>query len=134
MPQDLFGCQGRQGVYVNSAAPGSARVTINGVSELSAAQTVKTTADLPAGSYTNDQLAVTELPASFTSGRSQWTASLNATRDTKKVLFITGTTPTGLTKGVTHRPKPIHPRLRQERHHLRRPEHHLHDRELDRAG
>ena len=100
MPQDLFGCQGGQGVYVNSAAPGSARVTINGVSKLSAAQTVKTTADLPAGSYTNDQLAVTKLPASFTSGPVTVDGyELNATRDTKKVLFITGTTPADAPKG-----------------------------------
>jgi hypothetical protein len=100
MPQDLFGCQGGQGIYVNSASPGSATVTMNGVSELTAAQTVTTTADLPAGTYSNDQLAVTKLPASFTSGPVTVDGfELNATRDTKRVLFISGTTNADSPKG-----------------------------------
>ena len=69
MPSDLFGCQGGQGIYVNSTPTDPATVTVNGVSMLSPSTSVTTKADLPAGSYTNDQLAVTKLPAASRAGR-----------------------------------------------------------------
>ena len=102
MPSGLFGCQGGQGIYVNSTATDPATVNISGVSKLSPTLTVKTRADLPAGSYTSDQLAVTKLPAGFTSGTVEVNGFvMTASKDTNKVLFITGTTnadsPTGST-------------------------------------
>jgi hypothetical protein len=100
MPADLFGCQGGQGIYVNSTPTGSATVSINAVSELSPASATTTKADLPAGSYTNDQLSVKSIPAGFTSGSVIVNGFvLNATVDTPKVLFITGTTGADSPKG-----------------------------------
>ncbi len=93
MPSNLFGCQGGQGIYVNSDEADPASVTMNKVSELSPETTITTKADLPAGTYSNDQLAVHTLPAGFTSGPIIVNGfNLTATRDTNKVLFITGTT------------------------------------------
>ena len=63
------------------------------VSELSPETTITTKADLPAGTYSNDQLSVHTLPAGFTSGPVIVNGyNLTATKDTNKVLFITGTT------------------------------------------
>ena len=104
MPSDLFGCQGGQGIYVNSAAPGSATVSMNGISMLSPATVSTTKADLPAGSYTSDQLSVKSIPAGFTSGSVIVNGyALTATVDTPHVLFITGTTGTDSPKGSTVR-------------------------------
>ncbi len=92
MPADLFGCQGGQGIYVNSGATPVA-VTMSKVSLLSPAPVITTKADLPAGTYTNDQLVTKRIPAGFTSGPVTVNGMpLSATRDTNKVLFITGTT------------------------------------------
>jgi hypothetical protein len=104
MPQDLFGCQGGQGIYVNSTPTDPATVSVTGVSMLSPSTSVTTTADLPAGSYTNDQLAVTKLPAGFTSGPVVVDGfNLSATKDTKKVLFISGNTNGDAPKGSSVR-------------------------------
>jgi hypothetical protein len=113
MPADLFGCQGGQGIYVNSAAGGSATVSMNGVSMLSPALSTTTTADLPAGTYTNDQLAVTKVPA----GISKLTTTkitvdgfvVDAKKDTSNVLFITGTTTADSPKGSPVRENPFTP-------------------------
>ncbi len=92
MPADLFGCQGGQGIYVNSGATPAA-VTMSKVSLLTPAPVIKTRADLPAGTYTNDQLVTKRIPPGFTSGPVTVNGMpLSATRDTNKVLFITGTT------------------------------------------
>jgi hypothetical protein len=104
MPADLFGCQGGQGIYVNSTSLDPATVTANAVSMLSPSTSVTTKADLPAGSYTNDQLSVTKLPASFTGGPVVVNGfNMNATVDTPKVLFISGTTTADSPKGSTVR-------------------------------
>ncbi len=104
MPGDLFGCQGGQGIYVNSEATGSATVNMTGVSMLSPASTTTTKADLPAGTYTNDQLSVKAIPAGFSSGSIIVAGNvLSATVDTPKVLFITGTTGADSPKGSTVR-------------------------------
>jgi hypothetical protein len=100
MPADLFGCQGGQGVYVDSSATGSSTVSMNGVSMMSPATTTTTTAKLLAGTYTNDQLAVTKVPAGFNSGSVIVNGFvLSATKDTSKVLFVSGTTSTDSPKG-----------------------------------
>jgi hypothetical protein len=113
MPADLFGCQGGQGIYVNSAAPGSATVSMNGVSMLSPAPSTTTTADLPAGTYTNDQLAVTKVPAGITKlTTTKITVDgfvLDAKKDTSNVLFITGTTSADSPKGSPVRENPFTP-------------------------
>jgi hypothetical protein len=100
MPSSYFGCQGGQGIYVNSDSADPASVTMNKVSELSPETTITTKADLPAGTYSNDQLAVHTLPAGFTSGPIIVNGyNLTATKDTNKVLFITGTTSTDSPSG-----------------------------------
>ncbi len=100
MPADLYGCQGGQGIYVNSDAADPATVSMNKVSELSPTTTITTRADLPAGSYTNDQLAVHTIPAGYTSGPVIVNGyNLNASKDTNRVLFITGTTSTDSPSG-----------------------------------
>ena len=100
MPADLFGCQGGQGVYVDSSASGASTVSMNAVSMLSPAPSTKTTADLPAGSYTNDQLAVAKVPAGFTSGEITVNGfAVSATKDSGRVLLITGTTGADSPKG-----------------------------------
>jgi hypothetical protein len=110
MPQDLYGCQGGQGIYVNSAAPGSATVSMTGISELSPAPSTTTTAKLLAGSYTNDQLAVTRVPAGFTSGPVTVDGfEMTATKDTNHVLFVTGTTTADSPKGSPVRTNPYTP-------------------------
>ncbi len=101
MPANLFGCQGGQGIYVNSGAS-PATVTMSKVSLLTPAPVITTTADLPAGTYTNDQLATTKLPAGFTSGPVTVNGmELSAARDTSKVLFVTGTTSIDSPSGST---------------------------------
>ena len=93
MPSDLFGCQGGQGIYVNSTPTDPATVSVTGVSMLSPSTSVKTKAALPAGTYSNDQLAVAKLPAGYTGGSVTVNGfEMQATKDTNKVLFITGTT------------------------------------------
>jgi hypothetical protein len=104
MPSDLFGCQGGQGIYVNSTALDPANVTVNAVSMMSPSTSVTTKADLPAGTYSNDQLAVTKLPAGFTGGPVVVNGfNLTATVDTSKVLFVNGTTTGDAPKGSTVR-------------------------------
>ena len=64
------------------------------------ATTTTTTAKLLAGTYTNDQLAVTKVPAGFNSGSVIVNGFvLSATKDTSKVLFVSGTTSTDSPKG-----------------------------------
>jgi hypothetical protein len=110
MPADLFGCQGGLGIYVDSSATGSANVTMNAVSMLSPAATTTTTAKLLAGTYTNAQLAVTKVPKGFHSGPVAVNGFvLQATKDTSKVLFITGTTSVVSPKGSTVRLDPFTP-------------------------
>ncbi len=95
MPADLYGCQGGLGIYVNSDEANPATVSMNKISELSPTTSITTRADLPAGSYTNDQLAVHTIPAGFTSGPIIVNGyNLTASKDTNKVLFISGTTST----------------------------------------
>lgn len=110
MPADLFGCQGGQGVYVDSSASGASTVSMNAVSMLSPAPSTKTTADLPAGSYTNDQLAVAKVPAGFTSGEITVNGfAVSATKDSGRVLLITGTTGADSPKGSVVRLDPFTP-------------------------
>jgi Periplasmic copper-binding protein (NosD) len=95
MPADLYGCQGGLGIYVNSDEANPATVSMNKISELSPTTSITTRADLPAGTYSNDQLAVHTIPAGYSSGPIIVNGyNLNASKDTNKVLFITGTTDT----------------------------------------
>jgi hypothetical protein len=94
LPPDLFGCQGGQGIYVNSTPTGSANVSM--VGDTLAANppaATKTTGDLPAGTYSNDQLGVQAVPAGWHSGVISVNGiNLNAVKDSHLVVFITGTT------------------------------------------
>jgi len=104
MPSGYFGCQGGQGIYVNSTPTDPATVTMTGVSMLSPSTSVTTKADLPAGTYSNDQLAVTRIPATFAGGSITVNGFvMQATEDTNKVLFISGTTGSDSPKGSSVR-------------------------------
>jgi len=94
MPVDLFGCQGGQGIYVNSDAADPSNVSISGVDMLSPSVTTKTTAKLLAGNYTNDVLPVTAVPAGFHSGEvAVGGYDVSARKDGHTAMFITGTVP-----------------------------------------
>jgi len=95
MPPDLFGCQGGQGIYVNSTPTGTANVTMSGDTlNANAPAATKTRGDLPAGSYTNDQLAVVAVPAGWHSGVISVNGiNISATKNSHTVLNVTGTMP-----------------------------------------
>jgi len=102
MPQDLFGCQGGQGIYVTSTDTDSANVTISDVDETAPVSTTTTKAALPADTYDgNDILPVKSVPASFVNGQGIVVNGYNltATEDTPKSLYITGTTSSVSPKG-----------------------------------
>lgn len=94
MPPDLFGCQGGQGIYVNSLPSGSATVSMNADTlTANAPAATQTKGDLPAATYTNDQLAVKAVPAGWHSGEISVNGmNLSATKNTNTVVNITGTT------------------------------------------
>ncbi len=109
MPPDLYGCQGGQGIYANSGATPTT-VNVTNASLLSPAPTVTTKADLPAGTYNDDQLATTKLPAGFSSGPVLVNGTeMQAARDSNKVLFVTGTTTVDSPSGSTVRFDPYTP-------------------------
>ena len=105
MPTDLWGCQGGQGIYVNSAtspAADNATVSMNKVSVATPLVTTETTAKLLAGTYNNDILAVTAVPAGWHSGEiTVGGYELSATKDGHTAVFITGTTPAVVKKHAT---------------------------------
>lgn len=100
MPADLFGCQGGQGIYVNSDSNDTATVDMSAVSLTTTSFTTVTKADLPAGSYSNDILPVKAEPAGWNGGEVLVNSyEVSATPDGPKNLFITGTTGTDSPKG-----------------------------------
>jgi hypothetical protein len=106
MPTDLYGCQGGNGVYVNSTegANTEADVNILDVSLLTSPVTTKTTAKLLAGTYSNDVLPVSAVPGGWHSGEvTVGGYDVSATKDGHTALFITGTTPGVAPKGSTVR-------------------------------
>jgi hypothetical protein len=102
MPVDLYGCQGGQGIYVNSDSADPSNVSMSGVGLLSPSVTTKTTAKLLAGTYNNDVLPVTAVPNGFHSGEvAVGGYDVSATKDGHTALFITGTVPGAVKKGST---------------------------------
>ncbi len=100
MPPDLFGCQGGLGIYVNSTSTDPADVAMQKVSLTAPTSTSKTKADLPANTYAADILPVKSVPASFTGGDVIVNGyNLQATRDGRKDLLISGTTGTNSPPG-----------------------------------
>ncbi len=100
MPADLFGCQGGQGIYVNSTSSDPANVNVTKVSLTAPVSTTVTKADLPAATYNSDILPVKSVPASFTGGGVTVNGYIvQATPDGTKNLFITGTTGTDSPSG-----------------------------------
>jgi hypothetical protein len=100
LPADLFGCQGGQGIYVNSTPSDTANVTMQKLSLTAPTSTTITKADLPAGTYSSDILPVKNVPASFTGGPVIVNGyNLTATPDGTKDLLITGTTSTDSPSG-----------------------------------
>ena len=102
MPADLFGCQGGQGIYVNSTSSDPANVTVTKVSLIAPTSTTTTKADLPANTYNDDILPVKSVPASFTGGGVTVNGyQMQATPDGTKDLLITGTTDSDSPSGST---------------------------------
>jgi hypothetical protein len=102
MPADYFGCQGGQGIYVNSDSADPASVNMSHVSLLTPSVTTKTTAKLLAGTYNNDVLPVQAVPAGLHSGYVNVGGYyLSWTKDGHTAIFITGTTPLAVKKGST---------------------------------
>ena len=100
LPADLFGCQGGQGIYVNSTSADPANVTMTKLSLTAPTSVTTTKANLPANTYNNDILPVKTVPASFTGGGVIVNGyNLQATPDGTKDLFITGTTGTASPSG-----------------------------------
>ena len=105
MPTDLFGCQGGQGIYVNSStspAADNATVSMNKVSVATPLVTALTTAKLLAGTYNNDILAVNAVPRGWHSGEiTVGGYELSATKDGHTAVFVTGTTPAVVKRNST---------------------------------
>ena len=100
MPTDLFGCQGGQGIYVNSTSGDPATVTMTKVTLATPLVTAKTTAKLLAGSYTNGVLPVNAVPAGWHTGEVIVGGyNVSATKDGAHALFITGTIPLNVKSG-----------------------------------
>jgi hypothetical protein len=100
LPADLFGCQGGQGIYVNSTPSDAADVTMSKVSLTAPTSTTVTKADLPASTYNNDILPVKSVPGTFTGGPVIVNGyNMTATPDGPKDLLITGTTSTDSPSG-----------------------------------
>ena len=101
-PPGAFGCQGGQGIYVDSLSSDPATVTMTSVNESVPANTTKTTAALPADTYDgHDILPVQKIPSGFHNGQGIVVNGYNLTakKDNAKALYITGTTSTASPKG-----------------------------------
>jgi hypothetical protein len=99
LPAALFGCQGGQGIYVNSTPTDSANVTMSKLSLTAPTSSTTTKANLPAGTYNNDILPV-KSDAGFTGGEITVNGyQVQATPDGTKDLLITGTTSTASPSG-----------------------------------
>jgi hypothetical protein len=95
MPEDLYGCQSGQGIYVNSSssAGDSANVTMTDVNLATPLSTSTTTASLLAGSYTNDVVPVVAVPAGWHSGEvTVGGYDVAATKDNHTSIYITTNT------------------------------------------
>jgi len=102
MPEDLFGCQGGQGIYVNSAPADAATVTMSHVSLTSTEPSTTTTAKLPAGTYSNDVVPVKAVPKGWKHGYVTVGGYIvSAKKDGTTAILITGTVSTTVKKGST---------------------------------
>jgi hypothetical protein len=112
LPQGSFGCQGGQGIYVDSLSGDPANVTMKSVNESVPADTTVTTAALPADTYDgHDILPVKKIPSNFVNGQGIVVNgyALTARKDTSKSLYITGTTSTASRKGSLVNYNPYQP-------------------------
>ena len=100
MPADLFGCQGGQAIYVNSAPSDTANVVMTKLSLTAPTSSTTTKANLPASTYNNDILPVHTVPAGFSGGEITVNGyQVHAAPDGNKNLLITGTTDTASPSG-----------------------------------